>query len=181
MTEAKMGDVVRINYTGSLTNGTQFDSSVGKEPLEFTIGLGQVIKGLEAHVAGMEPGNKSTVTIPCADAYGPHRAEAIQTLDRAKVPSGIDVRPGTQLQARTADGSTQEETPLEESKLMSADECARIILDAAERRRRSIVMTTQGKLTVWLNKLFPSLADSLIYKHFLKEPGSPLRKYESNR
>ena len=104
MTEAKMGDVVRINYTGSLTNGTQFDSSVGKEPLEFTIGLGQVIKGLEAHVAGMEPGNKSTVTIPCAEAYGPHRAEAIQTLDRAKVPTGIDLRPGTQLQARTSDG-----------------------------------------------------------------------------
>ena len=104
MTEAKMGDVVRINYTGSLTNGTQFDSSAGKEPLEFTIGLGQVIKGLEAHVAGMKPGQKDTVTIPCADAYGPHRAEAIQTLDRAKVPSGIDLRPGTQLQARTSDG-----------------------------------------------------------------------------
>lgn len=105
MTEAKMGDVVRINYTGRLTNGTQFDSSSGKEPLEFTIGLGQVIKGLEAQVAGMEPGSKATVTIPCEEAYGPHRAEAIQTLDRAKVPSGIDVRPGTQLQARTADGS----------------------------------------------------------------------------
>ncbi|MBU1335481.1 MAG: peptidylprolyl isomerase [Devosia sp.] len=104
MTEAKMGDVVRINYTGRLTNGTQFDSSAGKEPLEFTLGLGQVIKGLEAHVAGMEPGSRSTVTIPCDQAYGPHRPEAIQTLDRAKVPSGIDVRVGTQLQARTADG-----------------------------------------------------------------------------
>jgi len=104
MTEAKMGDVVRINYTGRLTNGTQFDSSSGKEPLEFTIGLGQVIKGLEAQVAGMEPGSKATVTIPCDQAYGPHRQDAIQTLDRAKVPSGIDVRPGTQLQARTADG-----------------------------------------------------------------------------
>ena len=52
MTEAKMGDVVRINYTGRLTNGTQFDSSSGKEPLEFTIGLGQVIKGLEAQAEG---------------------------------------------------------------------------------------------------------------------------------
>lgn len=104
MTEAKMGDVVRINYTGRLTNGTQFDSSSGKQPLEFTIGLGQVIKGLEAQVAGMEPGSKATVTIPCDQAYGPHRQEAIQTLDRAKVPSGVDVRPGTQLQARTADG-----------------------------------------------------------------------------
>src|SRR5690606_19571016 len=104
MTEAKMGDVVRINYTGRLTDGTQFDSSDGKAPLEFTIGLGQVIKGLEAHVAGMEPGARSTVTIACDDAYGPHRPEAIQTLDRAKVPAGLEVRPGTQLQARTADG-----------------------------------------------------------------------------
>jgi len=104
MSEAKMGDVVRINYTGRLTNGAQFDSSAGREPLEFTIGLGQVIKGLEAHVAGMEQGDKTTVTIPADQAYGPHRAEAVQTLDRAKVPSGIDVRVGTQLQARTSDG-----------------------------------------------------------------------------
>lgn len=113
MTEAKMGDVVRINYTGRLTNGTQFDSSVGKEPLEFTLGLGQVIKGLEAHVAGMEAGDKSTVTIPCEQAYGTHRPEAIQTLDRAKVPSGIDVRVGTQLQARTADGGLMPITVVE--------------------------------------------------------------------
>lgn len=104
MTPAKMGDVVRINYTGRLTNGTQFDSSAGKEPLEFTLGQGQVIKGLEAQVAGMAPGQTDTVTIPCDQAYGPHRPEAIQTLDRAKVPTGIDVRVGTQLQARTSDG-----------------------------------------------------------------------------
>ena len=83
--------------------------------------------------------------------------------------------------ALDSQGHAQKENPMDESKLMSAEECARRILDAAERRRRSIVMTTQGKLTVWLNKLFPSLADSLVYKHFLKEPGSPLRKYESNR
>jgi NADP-dependent 3-hydroxy acid dehydrogenase YdfG len=83
--------------------------------------------------------------------------------------------------ARSADGSSQKETPLEESKLMSAEECAGIILDAAERRKRSLVMTRKGKLTVWLNKLFPGWADKLIYKHFLKEPGSPLRKYESNQ
>ena len=122
MTEAKMGDVVRINYTGRLTNGTQFDSSAGKEPLEFTIGLGQVIKGLEAQVAGMEPGTKTTVTSPCAQAYGPHREEAIQTLDRAKVPSGIDVRPGTQLQARTADGGMLPITVVEvDDKIVKVD------------------------------------------------------------
>lgn len=79
--------------------------------------------------------------------------------------------------ARTADGSSQAETPLDEQKLMSAEECATIILDAVEKRKRSVVMTGQGKLTVWLNKLLPSLADKLVYKHFLNEPDSPLKKY----
>jgi peptidylprolyl isomerase len=104
MTEAKMGDVVRINYTGRLTDGTQFDTSAGKKPLEFTIGMGQVIKGLEAEVAGMAPGDKNTVTIPCDLAYGEHRPEAVQNLDRSKVPGGIEIKVGTQLQARTSDG-----------------------------------------------------------------------------
>jgi NADP-dependent 3-hydroxy acid dehydrogenase YdfG len=80
--------------------------------------------------------------------------------------------------ARVADGGTQAETPLDESKLMSAEQCAAIILDAVVARKRSIVMTAQGKLAVWLNKLLPSLADSMVYKHFLKEPDSPLKKYE---
>ena len=104
MTHAKMGDVVRINYTGRLTDGTQFDTSTGKQPLEFTLGEGQVIKGLEAEVAGMAPGDRNTVTIPPELAYGAHRPEAIQRLDRSKVPAGIDVEVGTQLQARTSDG-----------------------------------------------------------------------------
>lgn len=79
-----------------------------------------------------------------------------------------------------ADGSSQKETPLKEDKLMSAEECAKRILDAAEKRRRTVVMTFQGKLTVWLNKLFPNIADKLVYKHFRKEPGSPLARYETN-
>jgi peptidylprolyl isomerase len=104
MTEAKTGDVVRINYTGRLTDGTQFDSSEGKKPLEFTLGAGEVIKGLEAEVAGMSPGDRNTVTIPPELAYGDHRPEAVQNLDRSKLPGGIDVKVGTQLQARTSDG-----------------------------------------------------------------------------
>ena len=104
MTTAATGDTVRIHYSGRLTNGTPFDSSEGRAPLEFTLGQGQVIKGLEQHVTGMETGARSTVTIPVADAYGPRRDDAIQQLDRAKVPSGIDLQIGTQLQARTADG-----------------------------------------------------------------------------
>jgi len=78
--------------------------------------------------------------------------------------------------ARSKDGTPQAETPLDEGKLMSAEECARIIIDGVEKRKRTIVMTTQGKLAVWLNKLLPGLADKLVYQHFLKEPDSPLRK-----
>jgi len=78
--------------------------------------------------------------------------------------------------ARSSDGSPQAETPLDEGKLMSAEECAGIILDGVEKRKRTIIMTGQGRLAVWLNKLFPALADKLVYKHFLKEPDSPLKK-----
>jgi len=80
--------------------------------------------------------------------------------------------------ARTNDGTAQAETPLDESKLMTAGQCASIIIDTIEKRKRTIVMTGQGKLVVWLNKFFPSLSDKLIYKHFLNEPNSPLVKYE---
>lgn len=105
MTKAKTGDIVRIHYSGRLTDGTEFDSSTGREPLQFTLGEGQVIPGLEAHVEGMEPGTKSTVTIPPEAAYGPRRDEAIQTVARANVPPTLDIRVGAQLQARTADGN----------------------------------------------------------------------------
>ena len=79
--------------------------------------------------------------------------------------------------ARGADGSAQKETPLDESKLMSAEECAGIILSGIAGRKRTLVMTGQGKLTVWINKLFPALADKMVYKHFLNEPDSPLKGY----
>lgn len=105
MTTAKTGDTVRINYTGRLTDGTQFDSSDGREPLQFTLGEGQIIPGLEAHIEGMEQGAKSTVTIPPEAAYGPRREEAIQTVNRTNLPPGLDLKVGAQLQARTADGN----------------------------------------------------------------------------
>ncbi len=72
-------------------------------------------------------------------------------------------------------GQAQGETPLKEDKLMSAEECANIILRAIAKRKRTVIMTFQGKLTVWLNKLFPSLVDKLVYNHFKKEPDSPLK------
>lgn len=79
--------------------------------------------------------------------------------------------------ARTADGSAQAETPLDESKLMSAEECSELIWKGVEKRKRTIVMTMQGKLTVWVNKLLPKLADKLVFNHFLSENDSPLRNY----
>ena len=77
-----------------------------------------------------------------------------------------------------AGGSPQGETPLEEGRLMSAEQCAAIILEGICDKRRTLVMTMQGKLTVLLNKLLPSFVDGQVYKVFLKEPGSPLLRYE---
>jgi len=82
--------------------------------------------------------------------------------------------------ARSSDGSAQGETPLNESKLMTAEECAEIILAAVKKRKRTVVMTFLGKLTVWMNKLFPAFADKSVYNHFLKEPDSPLKKFNTN-
>lgn len=79
--------------------------------------------------------------------------------------------------ALSADGTRQGETPLAEDKLMSAENCAHIILDAVVKRKRTVVMTGQGRLTVLLNKLLPGFTDKQVYKHFLCEPDSPLQRY----
>ncbi|MBJ6989000.1 MULTISPECIES: peptidylprolyl isomerase [unclassified Devosia] len=105
MSTPQTGDIIRIHYTGRFPDGTVFDSSEGREPLEFTHGVGQVIPGLDRHVAQMRVGDKSTVTIPAADAYGPHHDEAVQVMSRNFVPAGIPLELGTQLQARGPDGS----------------------------------------------------------------------------
>ncbi len=76
--------------------------------------------------------------------------------------------------ALAADGQSQTETPLKEEKLMSAEDCAEQIIKAINHRRRTLVMTFQGKMLLWLNKFLPSLADKLVYNHFRKEANSPL-------
>lgn len=78
--------------------------------------------------------------------------------------------------ARTADGTSQKETPLKEDKLMTAEQCAQIIIDGVAKRKRTIVMTPLGKATVWLNKLFPGWMDKKTYARFAAEPDSPLKK-----
>ena len=104
MSEAKSGDTVRIHYTGSLTDGTPFDSSEGRDPLEFTIGSGQIIPGLEREILGMKVGDKKTVTAVADEAYGQHNPEAMQEVPRANIPPEIELKVGNRLQAVTQDG-----------------------------------------------------------------------------
>ena len=104
MTQAKEGDTVRINYTGTLDSGDQFDSSEGRDPLEFVLGSGQIIRGLDAAIAGMAVGDTKTVNVPCAEAYGDHNPEARQAIPRGEIPDTIPLEPGTQLQMQTPQG-----------------------------------------------------------------------------
>ncbi|GAA6163406.1 peptidylprolyl isomerase [Pelagimonas sp. KU-00592-HH] len=104
MSVAKSGDKVRIHYTGTLSDGSVFDSSEGREPLEFTLGSGQVIPGFDAGVTGMSVGEKKTVEIPCDQAYGPSHPEAIQDVPREQIPAEIPLEVGLQLQMQAPTG-----------------------------------------------------------------------------
>ena len=104
MTQSKAGDTVHFHYTGTLSDGTVFDSSEGREPLSFTLGSGQIIPGLDAAIDGMAVGDKKTVTIPAKEAYGEHDANARQAVPRAQIPDHIPTDPGTQLQMQSAQG-----------------------------------------------------------------------------
>jgi peptidylprolyl isomerase len=104
MTQAKAGATVAIHYTGTLTDGTTFDSSEGREPLSFTLGQGQIIPGLEAALDGMSVGEQKTVTIPADQAYGPHNADGLQHVPRKAIPADIPLEVGIQLQMQTPDG-----------------------------------------------------------------------------
>lgn len=104
MTEAAHGDTVNIHYTGKFPDGQVFDSSEGRDPLTFELGSGQVIPGLDKAMRGMKVGDKQTVEIPAAEAYGPHHPEGVQKVERSQLPPEIEVKVGAQLQASTPDG-----------------------------------------------------------------------------
>lgn len=106
MAEAKKGDSVKIHYTGKLEDGTVFDSSENREPIEFTLGEGQVIPGFEDAVEGMEEGQKKTATIPPDQAYGERREDLVLRVPKDQLPDDIDPEKGQQLQMRTEDGRT---------------------------------------------------------------------------
>jgi FKBP-type peptidyl-prolyl cis-trans isomerase 2 len=102
--QAKQGDVVRVHYTGRLTDGTQFDSSEGREPLEFTVGAGQMIKGFDEGVVGMNVGDKKILNISATEAYGERDEQAIIEFPAANIPADMKLEPGMQLTLRNQHG-----------------------------------------------------------------------------
>jgi FKBP-type peptidyl-prolyl cis-trans isomerase 2 len=104
MQQAKKGDTVKIHYHGKLADGNTFDSSAGREPLEFEIGSGQVIPGFDDGVTGMAIGEKKTIHIPADEAYGQKQEEMIMEFPRAQFPAEMEPEVGMQLQMNNGAG-----------------------------------------------------------------------------
>ena len=123
MAQAKNGDVVRVHYTGTLDDDTQFDSSSGSDPLEFTVGAGMVIPGFDELVRGMKPGETRTTRIPADQAYGDAREEMKLTLTRGQLPPEFKPDVGQQVHLEGQDGQP---VPV---RVVEADE-SRVVVDA---------------------------------------------------
>jgi FKBP-type peptidyl-prolyl cis-trans isomerase 2 len=106
MAQAKQGDKVQLHYMGKLQDGTIFDSSRERCPLQFTIGEGKVIAGFEQALIGMTVGEHKTARIPMEQAYGPHRADMVVTMDRSKLPPGVNPKIGQRLEMTQVDDQT---------------------------------------------------------------------------
>lgn len=104
MKQATQGNTVKVHYTGKLNDGQVFDSSQEREPLEFTIGEGTIIKGFESGVLGMEVGDKKELNIPAEEGYGVRNESLVANVPRTDIPSNIDVAPGQGLQIQQPNG-----------------------------------------------------------------------------
>lgn len=100
----KVNDTVKVHYTGTLKNGEVFDSSKGKEPLEFTIGAGQIIPGFENGIMGMKVDESKTINIAAEEAYGERRDELVQEVAKTQLPAEINPEVGMQLMSQGPDG-----------------------------------------------------------------------------
>ncbi|GAA4225468.1 peptidylprolyl isomerase [Sagittula marina] len=115
MTQVKSGDTVRLHYTGTLQDGSEFDSSRGRDPLEFEVGSGQIIPGLDKALTGMTVGDQKKVEIPADEAYGQPDPQALQAVPRADIPDDIPLEVGLQLQVQTQTGQVMPVTVQEVS------------------------------------------------------------------
>ena len=104
MKQAQAGDTGRIHYSGTLNDGTQFDTSEGSDPLEFAVGSGMVIAGFDKAVEGMAVGESKSVKIPPEEAYGPRHEQLVQEVPKSALPDDIAPAVGMQLQGKSADG-----------------------------------------------------------------------------
>jgi peptidylprolyl isomerase len=104
MAEVKKGDVVAVHYTGRLNTGEEFDSSIGREPLEFTVGAGQMIAGFDAGVIGMTIGEKKLINVTPEEGYGEWLEENTLPFPKENLPSDMEIEIGMQLTMRTQDG-----------------------------------------------------------------------------
>ena len=101
---AKVYDKVKVHYIGTLSDGEVFDSSEGRDPLEFTLGSGQVIPGFENGIIGMQVEESKTINIPAAEAYGEQKGELIQEVQKTQLPPEIKPEVGLRLISRASDG-----------------------------------------------------------------------------
>ncbi|MDX1611173.1 MAG: peptidylprolyl isomerase [Candidatus Thermoplasmatota archaeon] len=101
---AQEGDKVRVHYTGTLPDGSTFDSSVDRDPLEFTLGQGQMIPGFEELVLGLEPGQSKTETLPAEKAYGPHREDLVRKVSKEQLAADFDLEEGDRIRLQPPQG-----------------------------------------------------------------------------
>ncbi len=113
MSQAARGDTVRVHYTGKLEDGSVFDTSADRDPLEFTIGAGQTIAGFDEAVVGMETGDSKTTTVPADRAYGARREDMVVAVERERLPNKFQAAVGDRLQTRLDTGQVIEMTILE--------------------------------------------------------------------
>ena len=104
MAAAKDGDRIKVHYTGTLGDGTVFDSSREREPIEITLGEGEVIAGFEKALLGMSVGETKTVILPCEEAYGRYQEDHVGYVDRKQLPPDLDLEVGMVLEAQAPDG-----------------------------------------------------------------------------
>lgn len=108
MSQVKKDDTIKVHYTGKLNDGQVFDSSDGREPLEFKVGAGQMIPGFDKGVVDMGLNEKKTIEVPSSEAYGEPKDELFQQIPKEQLPKEIEPKEGMALTAQTQDGQQQQ-------------------------------------------------------------------------